>query len=81
MLKDLGNQKLPRFKAGAPLLEQVTAGFKIADDETLAKRQAICDTCQYWKASARLGMGKCLKCGCSLAKLKLASEECPIGKW
>ena len=24
MLKDLGNQKLPRFKAGAPLLEQVT---------------------------------------------------------
>lgn len=25
MLKDLGNQKLPRFKAGAPLLEQVTA--------------------------------------------------------
>ena len=49
-----------------------SAGFKIADDETLAKRQAICDTCQYWKASARLGMGKCLKCGCYLAKLKLA---------
>ena len=46
-----------------------SAGFKIADDETLAKRQAICDTCQYWKASA------------PLAKLKLASEECPIGKW
>ena len=58
-----------------------SAGFKIADDETLAKRQAFCDTCQYWKASARLGMGKCLKCGCSLAKLKLAFEECPIGKW
>jgi len=58
-----------------------SAGFKIADDETLAKRQAFCDTCQYWKASARLGMGKCLKYGCSLAKLKLASEECPIGKW
>ena len=58
-----------------------SAGFKIADDETLAKRQAICDTCQYWKASARLGMGKCLKCGCSLAKLKLASEKCPIEKW
>jgi len=54
-----------------------SAGFKITDDETLAKRQAFCDTCQYWKASARLGMGKCLKCGCSLAKLKLASEKMP----
>lgn len=30
---------------------------------------------------AGMGLGKCLKCGCSSAKLKLASEECPIGKW
>jgi len=58
-----------------------SAGFKIADDETLAKRQAICDTCQYWKASARLGMGKCLKCGCTSLKLKFDTEKCPIGKW
>ena len=58
-----------------------SAGFKIADDETLAKRQAICDTCQYWKASARLGMGKCLKCGCTSLKLKFDTEKCPTGKW
>ena len=58
-----------------------SAGFKIADDETLAKRQAICDTCQYWKASARLGMGKCLKCGCTSLKLKFDTEKCPVGKW
>ena len=58
-----------------------SAGFKIADDETLAKRQAICDTCQYWKASARLGMGKCLKCGCTSLKLKFDTESCPTGKW
>ena len=25
MISDLGNQKLPRFRAGLPLLEQVTA--------------------------------------------------------
>ena len=25
MLNDIGNQKLPRFRAGLPLLEQVTA--------------------------------------------------------
>ena len=58
-----------------------SAGFKIADDETLAKRQAICDTCQYWKASALLGMGKCLKCGCTSLKLKFDTEKCPTGKW
>ena len=58
-----------------------SAGFKIADDETLAKRQAICDTCQYWKASARLGMGKCLKCGCTSLKLKFDTEKCPAGSW
>ena len=50
-----------------------SAGFKIADDETLAKRQAICDTC--------LGMGKCLKCGCTSLKLKFNTEKCPVGKW
>ena len=58
-----------------------SSGFKIADDETLTKRQAICDTCQYWKASARLGMGKCLKCGCTSLKLKFDTESCPTGKW
>ena len=41
----------------------------------------ICDTCQYWKASARLGMGKCLKCGCTSLKLKFDTESCPTGKW
>ena len=58
-----------------------SAGFKIADDETLAKRQAICYTFKYLKASARLGMGKCLKCGCTSLKLKFDTEKCPVGKW
>ena len=57
------------------------SGFKIADAETLANRKAVCDTCPYWYAKARMGLGKCIKCGCSSAKLKLASEKCPIGKW
>ena len=57
------------------------SGFKIADTETLANRKAICDTCPYWYAKARMGLGKCIKCGCTSAKLKLASEKCPISKW
>ena len=57
------------------------SGFKIADTETLAIRKAICDKCEFWDSTAFFGRGKCRKCGCSSAKLRLASEKCPIGKW
>lgn len=57
------------------------SGFKLADEAELARRKSICNNCNFWYPTARMGLGKCLKCGCSLAKLKLASESCPIGKW
>lgn len=55
--------------------------FKLADETELARRKSICNNCKFWYPTARMGLGKCLKCGCSSAKLKLASEKCPIGKW
>lgn len=57
------------------------SGFKLADEAELAIRKSICNKCKFWYPTARMGLGKCLKCGCSLAKLKFASEKCPIGKW
>lgn len=57
------------------------AGFSIADETEVARRKASCTSCRYWNPTARLGMGKCLKCGCTSLKLKLATEKCPIGKW
>ena len=57
------------------------SGFKLADDAELARRKSICNSCKFWYPTARMELGKCLKCGCSSAKLKLASEKCPIGKW
>ena len=57
------------------------SGFKLADEAELARRKSICNKCNFWYPDARMGLGKCLKCGCSSAKLKLASEKCPIGKW
>ena len=57
------------------------SGFKLADEAELARRKSICNNCKFWYPTARMGLGKCLKCGCSSAKLKLASEKCPIGKW
>ena len=57
------------------------SGFKLADETELARRKSICNNCKFWYPTARMGLGKCLKCGCSSAKLKLASEKCPIGRW
>lgn len=57
------------------------SGFKLADEAELKRRKSICNNCNFWYPTARMGLGKCLKCGCSLAKLKFASESCPIGKW
>jgi hypothetical protein len=53
------------------------SGFKLADAETLASRQSVCQSCDLWNPA-----GRCRKCGCSTqAKLRMASEKCPLGKW
>lgn len=65
----------------SPIWLIASAGFKIADDESLAKRQEICDKCQYWNCSVRPEMNKSLKCGSTSLKLKLDAEKDPIKKW
>jgi len=58
------------------------SGFALADTETLASRQSICQTCEQWDAAGMRGTGRCRKCGCSTwAKLRMAAEKCPLGKW
>ena len=43
--------------------------------------RAICHACEFYRKSD----GRCAKCGCSLdnfiAKTKLKTEKCPVGKW
>lgn len=58
-------------------------GFKTCDTNEYYRRYAICLQCPLWDDTARLGFGKCKhpKCGCTKAKLWLASEACPDGKW
>jgi len=48
-----------------------------------AARSDACNACEYWDASARLGLGKCKhkKCGCTKFKRWMATEKCPLGKW
>ena len=57
-------------------------GIPIASKELLEERQAICKACEFWNSKALKGTGRCMKCGCSTwAKLRMATEKCPIGKW
>ena len=58
------------------------SGFSATPPETLAAREATCRACDQWDAAALNGTGRCRKCGCSTwAKLRMATESCPIGKW
>ena len=53
------------------------AGFKVVEKEVYERRHAACLACEYWLPYARLGFGKCQKCGCSRFKLWLATSRCP----
>lgn len=58
------------------------SGFDIIDDFNLSKRMQICISCEFWDKASFRGTGKCTKCGCSTwAKLRMATERCPLGKW
>jgi len=61
----------------------VAAGFKVVEREVFEKRHAICKSCEFWLPDARLGTGKCRKCGCSIYKLWMATSKCPLTppKW
>ena len=67
---------------GKALVNWTASGFNATPPEILATREATCRACPEWAATALNGTGRCAKCGCSTwAKLRMASERCPLGKW
>jgi hypothetical protein len=57
-------------------------GLRITDEPTLKTRIQTCRDCSYWNSKGFKNTGRCMKCGCSTwAKLRMATEKCPIGKW
>lgn len=61
--------------AGA-VVRFVASGGEMATEEEKARRLAICHDCDRFEA------GRCRECGCRLvAKIAMASEHCPVGKW
>jgi hypothetical protein len=64
------------------LLRFAKRGFTTTSPEILAERAATCRACPEWDAAALNNTGRCRKCGCSTwAKLRMATERCPLGKW
>jgi hypothetical protein len=58
------------------------SGFKVASSDLLEQRLSICGGCEFWDSAAFANTGRCNKCGCSTqAKLRIATEKCPAGKW
>jgi len=58
------------------------SGFVATPPDILATREATCRACTEWDAAALNASGRCRKCGCSTwAKLRMATESCPLGKW
>lgn len=60
----------------------IKSGLRVAADATIEARRAACNACEFWDHSALRGTGKCKVCGCSTwAKIRMATESCPNGKW
>jgi hypothetical protein len=80
-------QELPPVLRMAKNLTQATQtwvnhGFATTKEETLKSRIEACKKCEFWNSKGFSGTGRCMKCGCSTwAKLRMAKEKCPIGKW
>jgi hypothetical protein len=67
---------------GGSLSNFISSGFQTADPETFNARLETCRGCEFWDESGFVNTGRCQKCGCSTqAKLRMATEKCPISKW
>jgi predicted Zn-ribbon and HTH transcriptional regulator len=70
------------FRFGGAVSNFAASGFNLTPKEKLEERESICRTCDQWDAEALNKTGRCRKCGCSTwAKLRMATERCPLGKW
>jgi len=62
-------------------VQYAQSGFKNCTEEQYQERLAICKGCEFYEMAGFGGIGRCLKCGCSGAKLKLGISSCPVNKW
>ena len=69
-------------KLAHAVTDWAASGFKMAPTDLVSSRLATCNGCEFWDAMAFAGTGRCKKCGCATqAKIRLATERCPVGRW
>ena len=69
-----------KMSAGVRFVSEIAewgqGGFELATNHS--ERMDICRKCEFYIAKEE----KCKKCGCyMMAKTKLATAKCPVGKW
>jgi len=82
---------LAMLTRGITGLSKAALDLEPVDEDTLRRRRRACAACPAATRTKRLGrveltiltpMSVCSACKCNLhAKTKLASEDCPWGKW
>lgn len=82
----LEGQELSMYKKVSSALGSASnwaiSGFPLTQKDILKSRIEVCVGCDLWDSAGFGGTGRCKKCGCSTqAKLRMASEKCPLGKW
>lgn len=65
----------------AALAEWTASGFKLANSDQIAIRRSVCIQCDFWDRTARVGLGRCRRCGCTRIKWWIETESCPASKW
>ena len=66
----------PTIVHGAAGLAKAAIGLERASEEAIRERNRICHVCEHYRR------GFCAKCGCLIvAKVRVASEVCPVKKW
>jgi hypothetical protein len=71
-------QKYKKNLGDTRVWDMVNPNAERVDDETAAKRLAICNECPELIKLTK----QCKKCGCFMAaKTKLGRATCPLGKW
>lgn len=72
-------------RAAQEVTEWIKAGAPLVAPETRTARLAICQACEFYAATGNLGLGECQApgCGCTRAKLSMATSKCPLTppKW
>lgn len=68
---------------GEAIIDWAKDDFQKVPKDVFEKRLSICRGCPNWDQTGFCGVGKCLICGCSVAKLYLRTSKCPLPepKW